>query len=296
MARRCVSDNSQIRIDPEFENPYTDQFIVSLEHQLTSRIGVAVNGVYKKSDNQSGWRDIGGTYANVQRTAEGKTFDLKQLTSGAASRLFQLTNPGDLSTTYKGVHFQVNKRMSSRWQGTVGLTLSKSEGTNGSSNARSAATSNANSTAGVFGQNPNDYVNSDGLLIGDRPVVFKASGVYEIGWGVTLAGNYGFQSGRPWGREVRFNGLVPGATRVLYEPFSGDRRVKPLNQLDLRLEKALSFSGGKIEGAVFGDLLNTLNNDGTQSVLDRRSTTANFGVGSSFVLPRRLMLGAKFRF
>ena len=72
--------------------------------------------------------------------------------------------------------------------------------------------------------------------------------------------------------------------------------MKPLNQLDLRLEKALSFSDGRVEGAVFGDFLNTLNNDGTQSVLDRRSTTTNFGVGSSFVLPRRLMLGAKFRF
>jgi len=291
-----VSDNSNIRIDPDFENPYTDQFIASFEHQLTSRIGVAVSGVYKKSDNQSGWRDIGGTYARVQRTAEGKTFDLLQLTSGAASRVFQLTNPGDLSSTYRGVHFQVNKRMSNRWQGTVGLTLSKSEGTLGSTNARSGPTTNANSTAGVFGQNPNDYVNADGLLIGDRPVVFKASGVYEIGWGTTIAANYGFQSGRPWGREVRFNGLVPGATRVLYEPLSGDRRVEPLNQLDLRLEKALSFSDGKIEGAVFGDLLNALNNDGTQNVLDRRFTSTNFGVGSAFVLPRRLMIGAKFRF
>lgn len=291
-----VSDNSNIRIDPNFENPYTDQFIASFEHQLTSRIGVAVSGVYKRSDNQSGWRDIGGTYARVQRTAEGKTFDLQQLTSGAASRVFQLTNPGDLSSTYRGVHFQVNKRMSNRWQATAGITLSKSEGTLGSTNARSAPTSNANSTAGVFGQNPNDYVNADGLLIGDRPVVFKASGVYEIGWGTTIAANYGFQSGRPWGREVRFNGLVPGATRVLYEPLSGDRRVDPLNQLDLRLEKALSFSDGKIEGAVFGDLLNVLNNDGTQGVLDRRFVSANFGVGSSFVLPRRLMIGAKFRF
>jgi hypothetical protein len=184
--------------------------------------------------------------------------------------------------------------MANRWQLTAGLTLSKSEGTLGSSTARSSATSNANSTAGVFGQNPNDYVNADGLLIGDRPVVFKTSGVYEIGWGVTIAGNYGFQSGRPWGREVRFSGLVPGSTRVLYEPFSGDRRVKPLNQFDVRLEKALRFD--KVEGAVFGDLLNALNNNGTQSVLDRRSTSTNFGVGSSFVLPRRLMLGAKFRF
>ena len=34
--------------------------------------------------------------------AEGKTFDLQRLTSGAASRLFLLTNPGDISNTYKG--------------------------------------------------------------------------------------------------------------------------------------------------------------------------------------------------
>jgi hypothetical protein len=296
LGQTLVSDNSNLRIDPGFENPYTDQFIVSFEHQLTSRVGVAVSGVYKNSDNQSGWRDIGGTYARVQRTAEGKTFDLQQLTSGGASRIFQLTNPGDMSSTYRGVHFQVNKRMSNRWQATVGVTLARSEGRLGSTNARSSATTNANSTAGTFGQNPNDYVNSDGLLLGDRPVVFKASGVYEIGWGTTIAGNYGFQSGRPWGREIRFTGLVPGATRVLYEPLSGDRRVDPLNQLDLRLEKALSFSGGKVEGAVFGDLLNVFNNDAAQSVLDRRSTSANFGFGSAFVLPRRLMLGAKFRF
>ncbi|MGD9904978.1 MAG: carboxypeptidase regulatory-like domain-containing protein [Vicinamibacterales bacterium] len=294
-----VSDNSQIRIDPEFENPYTDQYIVTFEHQLSDRIGMSVSGVYKRSENLSGWRDIGGTYASVQRTAEGKTFDLLQLTSGAASRLFQLTNPtGDqaLSNTYRGFNLQINKRMSNRWQATFGLTLSKTDGLYGSNNARSSPTTTPNSTAGIFGQNPNDYVNADGLLLHDRPVILKAQLVYDVGWGVTVAGNYGFQSGRPWGREVRFNGLVPGATRVLFEPLSGDRRVDPLNQLDVRLEKALRFGDRGIEGAVFGDLLNALNNDAAQSVLDRRSTVANFGVGSSFVLPRRLMIGAKFRF
>jgi hypothetical protein len=290
-----VSDNSQIRIDGGFDNPYTDQYIASFEHQLTDRIGVSVSGVYKKSDNQSGWRDIGGTYANVVREAEGKSFNLQQLTSGAASRLFLLTNPGDIENTYKGVHFQINKRMSQRWQGTFGITFADTDGRNGSSNARSTPTSNPNSVAGLFGQNPNDYVNSDGILIGDRPVIMKANVVYDLGWRMTLAANYGYQSGRPWGREVRFNGLVPGATRVLYEPFSDDLRVDALNQLDMRVEKALSFGHG-MEGAVFGDFLNLFNNDAAQSVLDRRSTSANFGVGSSFVLPRRLMMGAKFRF
>jgi hypothetical protein len=290
-----VTSNSNLRIDSGFENPYTDQYIVTLEHQLSDRVGFAVNGVWKKWDNQSAWRDIGGTYANVTRTAEGKTFDLLQLTSGAESRIFQLTNRDEMEATYKGAHFQVNKRLSNRWQGTVGLTLSKSEGLLGSSNARSSPTSNANSTAGVFGQNPNDFVNADGLLIGDRPVLLKTSFVYELGWDMTAAVNYMYQSGRPWGREVRFNGLVPGATRVLYEPFSDDRRVAALNGFDVRIEKAFRL-GGTARAAVFGDFLNLFNNDAHQAVIDRRQVSANFGVPTTYVLPRRLMLGAKFRF
>ena len=290
-----VSDNTSLRIDPGFENPYTDQAIVTFEHQLTDRIGISASGVYKKSDNQSGWRDIGGTYARVQRSAEGKTFDLFQLTSGASSRLFQLTNPGDIENTYKGVNFQLSKRMANRWQGTFGITWSKSEGILASNVARSSpTTSPISSASNDFGQNPNDYVNADGLLLGDRPLLLKSQLVYEVGWGVTLAGNYQYQSGRPIGREVRFNGLVPGATRVLFEPLNDDLRADAINQLDVRLEKALRFGGA--EGAVFGDLLNAFNSDAAQSVLDRRSVSANYLVPSVFVLPRRLMIGAKFRF
>ncbi len=93
----------------------------------------------------------------MTRTAEGKDFQLLQLTSGADSRILQLTNADEMEATYKGVHFQVNKRMSNRWQGTVGLTLSKAEGRLGTSTARVSPTSNGNSTAGDFGRpNPND--------------------------------------------------------------------------------------------------------------------------------------------
>jgi hypothetical protein len=292
-----VSDNSQLRIDPDFENPYTDQYILTFEHQLTDRIGISASGVYKRSDNQSGWRDIRGTYAQVQRTAEGKTFNLLQLTSGAASRLFQLTNPGDIENTYQGVNFQLQKRMSNRWQGTFGITWSKTDGIQATNTARSSPTTSPNSAAiNDFGQNPNDYVNADGRLLGDRPVLLKTQLMVDVGWGVTMAGNYQYQSGRPIGREVRFNGLVPGATRVLYEPLNNDLRVDPINQLDLRVEKALRIGSRGIEGAVFGDLLNAFNNDAAQSVLDRRSISANYLVPSVFVLPRRLMIGAKFRF
>ena len=177
-----------------------------------------------------------------------------------------------------------------------GLTLSKAEGRLGASTARIAPTNNTDSLAGSFGRpNPNDIVNSDGLLTQDRPVLFKGQLVYELGWNMTVAGNYMYQSGKPWGREVRFSGLVPGTTRVLYDPFNDDRRVAALNGLDVRLEKALRF-GGTAEGAVFGDFLNVFNNDAYENVQDRLGTSSSFGLPTRFVLPRRLMLGAKFRF
>ena len=126
-------------------------------------------------------------------------------------------------------------------------------------------------------------------------MVLKAQVVLQLGWRMTLATGYQYQSGRPWGREIRFNGLAPGATRVMYAPLNDDQRVDPLNEMNIRLEKALSFGHG-IEGAVFGDLLNALNNDAAVSLLDRRASVANFAVPSTFTLPRRLMIGAKFRF
>ncbi len=48
-----VTSNDNLRIDSGFENPYIDQYIVSFEHQLSDRIGFAVNGVWKKWNNQS---------------------------------------------------------------------------------------------------------------------------------------------------------------------------------------------------------------------------------------------------
>ena len=65
--------------------------------------------------------------------------------------------------------------------------------------------------------------------------------------------------------------------------------------LDARVEKSFNL-GGTAELAAFGDFLNLFNSDANESVLDRRPTSANYLVPSRFILPRRLMLGGKFRF
>ena len=177
--------------------------------------------------------------------------------------------------------------MSNRWQGTLGLTLSKTEGSRGRTTraARPRTTARTAPPApGLFGQNPNDYVNADGRLMAIGRCWLKAQLVYEVGWG-DAAAQLPVSVGPALGARDASGGLgIPGATRVLFEPFSGNQRVNAINQLDIRLEKALRF-GGNVEGAVFGDLLNVTNSGGAQNMLDRRSTEANFGVGSVFVPP-----------
>ena len=81
-------------------------------------------------------------------------------------------------------------------------------------------------------------MNTDGLLIGDRPVVAKAQIVYRLPWGVMVAGNLQHQTGRAYARQVRVSGLgFPTAPQINMEPLSGDRRVADTNLIDLRAQK-----------------------------------------------------------
>src|SRR6185295_16930654 len=131
------------------------------------------------------------------------------------------------------------KRMSHNWQGVVSLVLSKAEGRLGNS-SRFLPHQSQSSLSQTFGQTaagPNDFVNSDGLLIGDRPVVAKAQLVYRFPWGIMAAGNIQHQTGRFYSRAVRVSGLgFPAAPQINMEPNTGERRVADVNLLDLRVQ------------------------------------------------------------
>ncbi len=298
--QEMVSDNSQLTVDPDLKNPYTDQFILAWEQQAGADIGFSVNYVYKRSERQTAFPDIGGTYRLVPFTSPAgvNISEVYQLTSGADSRLFQLRNDDRMFSRYNGVAFEVKKRMSNRWQANVGLTLSKSEGRLGSSSARSTPVSTQTSTAGIFGQNPNDFINSDGRLQSDRPVVLKAQFVYQMPWNVMTSFNFQSQSGKPVIEEARLSSGVtgiPGTNRAVANFVDGDLRTDTWTTLDWRVEKTFTL-GGTTELAAFGDFLNLFNSNANESVLDRRPGNVNYLVPSRFIAPRRLMIGAKIRF
>jgi hypothetical protein len=292
-----LSDNKNLRTDPDYANPYTDQFIVGAERRLMKDLGISAQFVYKRGERGSGYRDTAGQYVpatvvdNAGQDATGQTIGVLQLVSDPAARIFELTNPEGMFTRYKGFNLQALKRMSHHWQLGASLTISKSEGRLGSSRGSPAAAQS--SLAGTFGQNPNDFVNTDGLLIGDRPVLAKAQLVVELPWGFTGAAAFQHQSGRPWGRRIRVPRLgIP--TTIRAEQIDGSRRVSDWNFLDVRIQKDFTLGAARL--AVFADVLNATNSDAYQSVGSDLGTSAAYGQPTFFVNPRIVMLGAKVRF
>jgi hypothetical protein len=188
--------------------------------------------------------------------------------------------------------------MSSNWQGVFSLVLSKSEGRIGSS-VRFTPTTAQSSQAQTFGRDaagPNDFVNSEGRLIRDRPVVAKAQVVYRFGWGILASANVQHQTGRLYTRAVRVSGLgFPAAPQISMEPNTGDRRVSDINLVDVRVQKEFQPAGFPVRFDVFLDAMNLTNGDQSESVSSSLGTSSAFGVPTRYILPRRVQIGAKVR-
>jgi hypothetical protein len=298
---------ANLRIDPSFKSPYSDQYILQFEQQLTTDIGMQVNYVHKEGGDYGAWQDIAGTYvqvpyidsiANSGPLGTGQTVMVYRLTSNPADRVFLQTNPDGMYMRYNGVTLTGTKRMSHNWQGVLSLVLSKAEGRLATS-ARFTPRTSQSSLSGTFGRDiagPNDFVNSDGLLIGDRPVVAKAQIMYRFPWGILASGNLQHQTGRFYSRGVRVPGLgFPAAPQINMESNTGERRVKDINLFDTRVQKTFTVPRSTVRFDVLLDALNLTNSAQYESVGSSLGTSSGFGVGATFIPPRRLMLGTKIR-
>jgi hypothetical protein len=293
-----LSDNSSLTVDPDFKNPHTDQYILGFEQELAKNLGLQVSYVHKRGEDYGGWRETRGVYVPTTVVSGGQSYQVQRLVSDPEDRLFLLTNPDQMHSRYNGLSIQAQKRMSSHWQMTGSLVFSKSEGLLGSNRPTTSSSTptpvaNPNATAGIFGQNPNDFINAEGRTIGDRPVVGKIQVLYEAPGGVLFGVNFTHQDGRLYGRQLRINNLgIP--TTIWAEPLDGSRRVPDWNTFDVRIQKDFVIGGTK--AGVFGDILNLTNIDANESVGSQNGAATNFAVPTRYIYPRRLMLGAKIRF
>jgi outer membrane receptor protein involved in Fe transport len=295
---------SQVRIDDDLKDPYTDQFAIGLDQEINPTLAFSASYVYKRSRDFVGTLNVGGVYEQIPfiDPVSGQTIMVfNQINDPTTDNLYLITNPDFFFEKYQGVVLSLNKRLTSKWMMSGSLTISKTEGFHAGSGLGPSADQDSSffpADNARFGQDPNDYINAEGLLNGDRTYIFKLQGTYLFPWEIKLSGNYQWMTGRPYARQITVTDLNQGARTVFAEERNGDRRTSDISLLDLRVEKEFPVSGS-FRFALTADIFNLFNSDAFYDVattLSGPATEGVFGVGSVFVPPRRLMLGAKLRF
>ncbi len=278
--RFLSSSFSQHRVADGIKAPSTDEFSISLEHELLKDFTLGLHAVSKVQSNilenvlyapdtgeywYSPDQAAGSLYwVPFTTTVPGAgsissatvTFYAKSLL--APQVFLQLRNVPELKRSYRALEFSFHKRMSRGWQLSGSLILSKAEGNIGGETDETTAYTEA-------ADSPNYFVNRYGALDTDRPLQIKLFGTVELPFGFDLSAYYHYQSGRPWQRWALI--LPPAdwcaANNVEQTYYSvnletpGMRREKAWSSLDLRLEKQFSL-GASSKIAVYADITNLL--------------------------------------
>jgi hypothetical protein len=294
-----VNPNSNYAIDPDLTNQYTDQFFVGIERELLPDLGLDLSYVRKEEDNFIRLADLGGVYAPrpFVDTFGGvtQTLTVYNRTSPSAQSRFTVTNRDDFRQSYDAIIVQANKRYSNRWTAQSSYTWQRSFGyTRGGHGAGAQGFSNLGPNG--FGRDPNDVINAYGRLPSDAVHAIKISGAYLAPRGITLGVRYGFNTGRPYSRQISVRGLSQGVRTVMAEP-SGSYRLPTVNDLQVRLEKDFSFATShRVRLSL--DILNILNTTQVVSLRNNSSTSgeALFGQPTSVTAPRLAMVGIRYEF
>ncbi len=287
-------------VDDNYLQPYTDQFIIGFERELTRDFAVSLNYAHKRGRDYPAWQDTAGVYQSgiyvddQGQDATGQAIPIQILVSDPADRFFTMSNPDIMKTDIDAFTIQGTKRMRDNWQLSGSLVYQRMEGALPSSRSGARSAQAGSLVFNSFGQNPNDFINATGRLIGERPWTFKTQLVYNAPAGIVFGMNYLWQTGRPWARRIRVpdTGLT---TEILAEPVDGSRRVSSWNVMDIRVQKDFSITD-TVRFGVFGDVFNLFNDDAHEDVLARLGTAEIFGLPDGYLIPRRLQVGVKLRF
>ncbi len=291
-----VDPKINLLIDSATRTPKTDEYSIGVDRELRRRLSGAIAYIHKSGDDFIAWTDIAGQYREETRTlANGQTLPVFVLTSPAASRRFLLTNPAGYSLTYNGLVMAIEKHYADRWQARGSYTFSKAEGLQVSSGAAAAdpqvsTVAPAFPSATAFGRDPNSLTNARGLLPNDRPHAFRLTSSVTAPWGIAIAGNLQYFSGKPWAATTQMS-LPQGDQRILIET-RGSRRLSSQTLLDLRVSKMLPLGATRRVELLF-DVLNALNSTAEESLATDNLFSPTFGQPTVFVDPRRAMVSVR---
>ena len=265
---------SNIAIDPHIAAPYTDQYSIGVDWELTTGVAARVTYVRKDSQRQIGWIDSGGAYGEQTVIApDGRPITVFPLLNSPRDRRFVRTNGPGYFGRYQGLIVELTRRYANRWTSSVSYSYSIAEGLQ---------------PIGATGRDPNDLIDLDGRLEGnDRPHILNASGAYEIPKvGVQLSGNLTVTTGRPYGAQFQLR--LPQGLRSVFFEAPGSYRRPGQQWLHMRVNKTL-YRRGSRHLELGAEIRNVLQETDIDSLVTQVFSSPNFGAPGAYAIPRQLM-------
>jgi hypothetical protein len=291
-----------VAINPDLKAPRTLQYSLGYERQIGESMAFGTQYVYKTTKDLVGWEILGGEYEGVTfpDPYNGNPFTLLNITG---SPIFRKGNdPGDFpgsenlnyTQQYHGLIFTFDKRLSKSWSLAASYTWSRSTGLNpqmffqGQGNP--FPTSNE-------GSDPNNYINSEGRLQGDRPHMFRVLSYFQnLPGDLHASVNADFSSGKHHVRVSRTpaNLLNQGPVIVIMQR---GYRISPIQAIDLNVGRRFDL-GQKFIIRVDGTIFNLLNSDNELGLLPplRLLPTQTEFTAFNWTQPRRLQIRLGFEF
>jgi hypothetical protein len=290
--------------DQNADRPYSDEFNVGVEHQLVPNLAVGVS--YHRRHHRQGLGLIDAARPADAFTPEARTYTDPVTGQAQSLTIYKLrpeygtlqnrviTNVDVLESDYNGVTFDVQKKMSNRWQMLAGLTLQRHRGFEHSG----TYTTGAGVGACALVNDPNCLINrNDGSVFTDVPWVFNLSGSYMLPWyDIAIAAKYNARDGDPLNRTNVFTFTNPTTTQpsatVRLAP-RGTDRTETVNQfVDLRVSKRQRIGIANLEASL--DLFNVLN--ANHVLLQNEALGTTFGRPTRILTPRIIRFGLTARF
>jgi hypothetical protein len=216
-----------------------------------------------------------------------------------------LTNRPDYHSTYSGLEFTLNKRLSNRWMSRVALSYNNSvehyTGPGAVQNpGRTDSTSGPNGAGTISGPQvdggqiaPRSGGSGKGDLFYNAKWQLNANGFYQLGYGFDIGANLFARQGYVDPYIFQLSAGGDGNLRALAVPKLDEVRLPNLMDLDLRLAKSFKFQ--RVNFVLSGDLFNALNS-GTVLQRNRNLASSVFDSINEIISPRILRIGVKFQF
>jgi len=284
-------------VNPDATTPYTDEYMLQFERQLTQTMAVRATGVERRYGNaQRIANDLRPysvytiPYTNQDPGPDGRVgtaddtgkfityYDYPANLVGAAFARAKIVNDPKANEAFHTIEVSVTKRLSNNWQFMVSHSATKQD---------IPLPANFPPFNSV---DPNSDINAANNT---WEWLSRASGSYLFPYSILASANFEHRSGNPTARTARFaNRANVGSITLRVEPI-GSIRLPNINLLTLRAEKRFNLPRGQ-QVAVRTNVYNALNTDAATSMTV--SSGANFGRITARVLPRIADFQAEYRF